>query len=532
VIFPPLGHDYRLAYPALKLLAERLASQGFAAIRFDYDGTGDSAGSNDDPDRVESWLRSGEHALRLIRSCGVQWTATVGMRVGASLAAMVAERTQDVDALVLWDPLAGRAYIAEQRALALLSFGATDVDDGSIELPGLVLATDTVQALREVALARTTGHLAEKVLCLTRADRPSDERMRKRLGDHDVEWGEADGQSDLLDRPPPDQIVPERAIDTISTWLTGAAPAEAAPVTVRGLRSEVWCDAAGEGLPFAESAFRTGTADLFGIVTEPLEWNGGPTVLLINSSNEHRIGPNRLWVLLARQWAQAGFRSVRFELSGFGDSGVWNDQERGMLRTREHFDDLRQMAQHVSPHDPSDVVLVGLCSSAYQAIDSAFDLKPRGICALNPTFSFSVPEMEASQPMDARRRVARHRNGFVTAFSRNHALWPLMERYPNALWFCRNLLSPRRPARWLDELIASDVVSFYLLGEYEARQLQYGSARRLSRLTTTGRLKVRVVPDLDHGLMTRKSRETAVEELTRHVFDRFLGPVNTRSRVK
>jgi alpha-beta hydrolase superfamily lysophospholipase len=43
-------------------------------------------------------------------------------------------------------------------------------------------------------------------------------------------------------------------------------------------------------------------------------------VLLPNTGLEHRVGPNRLHVYLARALAEAGFPTLRFDLSGMGDS--------------------------------------------------------------------------------------------------------------------------------------------------------------------------------------------------------------------
>jgi hypothetical protein len=45
-----------------------------------------------------------------------------------------------------------------------------------------------------------------------------------------------------------------------------------------------------------------------------------PGVLLLNAGRIHRVGPNRLYVAIARRLAAMGFAVCRFDLSGIGDS--------------------------------------------------------------------------------------------------------------------------------------------------------------------------------------------------------------------
>src|SRR4051812_34449398 len=58
VLCNPFGYEMMCSHRAYRHLAERLATAGFPVLRFDYDGTGDSAGDGEDPERVESWLGS------------------------------------------------------------------------------------------------------------------------------------------------------------------------------------------------------------------------------------------------------------------------------------------------------------------------------------------------------------------------------------------------------------------------------------------------------------------------------------------
>src|SRR5438874_878972 len=56
VLCPPLGHEQVHAHRSLRHLADACARAGFPTLRLDYHGTGDSAGSDEDPDRWATWL--------------------------------------------------------------------------------------------------------------------------------------------------------------------------------------------------------------------------------------------------------------------------------------------------------------------------------------------------------------------------------------------------------------------------------------------------------------------------------------------
>jgi pimeloyl-ACP methyl ester carboxylesterase len=112
-----------------------------------------------------------------------------------------------------------------------------------------------------------------------------------------------------------------------------------------------------------EHVFTLGShGGLVGIMTEPCDdarRPDAPAVLFANIGLNHRVGPNRLYVELARKLAASGFRSLRFDLSGFGDSeprrtgGTY--LERATLDTREAMDFLERRGSRC-------FVLVGLCS--------------------------------------------------------------------------------------------------------------------------------------------------------------------------
>ena len=101
----------------LRRLALTLAKRGLSVLRFDYFGVGDLAGESDEID-LDGWRRDIEMAIDELKSmAAVERLTLLGVRLGASLAADVAEARNDVNALVLWDPvIKGKEYLADLDA--------------------------------------------------------------------------------------------------------------------------------------------------------------------------------------------------------------------------------------------------------------------------------------------------------------------------------------------------------------------------------------------------------------------------------
>lgn len=527
VICPGVGRDGLQPHYALRLLAEELAGRGFAVLRFDYDGTGDSAGSDSDPDRVEAWLGSIRSALQFVRGCGLDSVVLVGMRLGATLAGTVAAEG-GIEGLVLWDPApSGRAFLAEQAALTAGHFrGLRRRDDGSVEGPGVTFSPGTVRDLRRVDLAKTEGRLAEHVLVLLRSDR-SPGRLVERLSMPHVEWQEAAGQAELMDVGAEDQKLPLAAIDSIANWVSGISPRDDRPIAFPAPAGPAVVGTAPDGTAVVETPTFVGPCGLFGILTEPAGGARGPAVIMMSAANEPRSGPCRMWTDLARLWAGAGLRSLRFDMSSVGESPLRSpDQAAFEPRSPAAFDDVLDAARHASPEDPSDVVLVGLCSSAYQALDSAFEVVPLGVVALQPVLSFVPPETAAGLPVDPRRRVAMPLTPVLQAFSDGGALAALRRRFPDLGWRLRMLVKrSQRPGRWLRRLDRLGVDVLMVCGEWEGRAVRLGTSRReKAHLRRSGRFRFEYQPDQAHGLVIEEQRLPTMDLVASHVLERFLTP--------
>jgi len=105
--------------------------------------------------------------------------------------------------------------------------------------------------------------------------------------------------------------------------------------------------------------------NLVGILTRPAENDvrrDAPALLMLNAGLLHHVGPNRMSVELARRLAARGISSLRFDLSGLGDS------ESPHASKQEQDGDLRDIRDAMDflglKHDLHSFVLIGLCSGA------------------------------------------------------------------------------------------------------------------------------------------------------------------------
>jgi hypothetical protein len=249
----------------------------------------------------------------------------------------------------------------------------------------------------------------------------------------------------------------------------------------------------------------------------------GPAIVFLNVATEPHTGPARLWVHLSRRWAALGLRCIRVDMSGLGDSPTRSGEPEFVIRLPVNFDDVAEAVKAVSPEDPSDVVLAGLCSSAYQALDSAVELNPRGVIALNPVLTFQPPEMIANEEVYPRRRVALPLGNMVEKFHGDGPLAPLRRRFPNLGWRIRTLLARgARPSVWLKELTGAGVDLLLICGDREARPIRNGTTpRTMSKLVRSGLFTFEYIPGLQHGLLVAAHRDRIEEIVTAHVTERF-----------
>lgn len=112
LICNPTGHEYLRSHWALRHLALQLSRRGYHVLRFDYSGTGDSAGETD-TGNVLHWIEDVETAFDELKNiAGIKKMHILGLRFGAFIALKTCSKLKKLSTLILWDPiLSGSHYI-------------------------------------------------------------------------------------------------------------------------------------------------------------------------------------------------------------------------------------------------------------------------------------------------------------------------------------------------------------------------------------------------------------------------------------
>jgi dienelactone hydrolase len=407
VLCAPIGTDHSRSHRTYRHLAERLAAAGFPCMRFDLYGNGDSGGDEFTPGLARGWTRDVAAAREQLRSrSGVQSVALVGLRIGATVAMMHAAERGDVDALVLWNPcVSGASFVSEVSRLHQIyvrlepQLGRAPPSRVSgEEALGSFLPEALISELREIDLLETARLPAHKTLFIDGGNVAGRDALVGRLRDlgAEVEVQSHPGHKFLV-TVAHRSLVPESVIESIVGWLgriftaTGAV-APAIPCTMPTPPANERPIVFGRSHP------------LFGILTpaDPKRASAQradrPRIVLSNAGCVHRCGPHRIYVKMARRWAQMGFDVLRVDLTGIGDSPAVTGQQENVTYPPSGLEDLREAIRSLGS---GRVIIAGLCSGGDYAFQlGAHDPNVAGAWLLNPrTFGvLALAAVESGAP--------------------------------------------------------------------------------------------------------------------------------------
>ena len=385
LLLPPIGYDYWTTHRAMRDLAERLAANGHRVLRIDYRGTGDSTGCAWAAGILGKWEDDVRRAVEELRGRGATSIALVGLRFGALLALNLLAEV-GADAVVAWIPVvSGRRYVKELQLLSTPAPALPSVAGGSGTrfLAGCAFTTELLSRLasRSVEAVETNA----RILILDRPDRVSSAGLAEKWSEKGASAEQVllDGVQTILDVPTEYAVTPTPHLALMADWL-GRAPPEAGETSQ--VPEATWHDHARflyEGRPLVEQAVRLGEAQLVGIECAGADGGARGTVVFLNTGSEPHVGPGRAWVELARDVAARGWRTIRVDYQGWGESPD-NGYAPGQPYDAHAVADTLALARALVDRGDRRIVLVGLCASAWIALRDGASLPVHGIVAFNP----------------------------------------------------------------------------------------------------------------------------------------------------
>ena len=542
VLCSPFGCEEISAHRSWRSLADKVSRAGFPVLRFDLACSGDSAGSMLDDDVPAQWLASVHAAVdELRRLSGVSRVVLVGLRSGAMLAWQAARERADVAALACVVPvLSGRAWLRELKALEAAAQGdVMPSPEGMFESGGFAMSEAARAHMSEIDLRKVDRFPSVPMLLVDRSELPMLERWANDLatGGVPVQHRLVSGFTELM-LAPHRAVVPESMWSELLGWLsslpveTVAVRQDAAALTRRsvewnGVREEVIDFPVPQGqLNAIVSTSATGLVS-------------GHTLLLLNAGATRRIGPSRIHVDLARQWARLGHCVVRLDLSGLGDSAPLQGRPDTVVYSPSAVQEVCSVVELLRAQPGTvQVHLMGLCAGAYHGFKAAVQgARVDSVVAINPLTFFWNEGMSLDAPLAAHKVVDdmnRYRKGLLDASRWRKLLAGGVDltRLLAVLWHAEKAVVARpwrELARVLHLPLRDDLAAELLgvtrrgvklnfliaSGDPGETLLREQGGRAVDRLAREGALTIERFEDADHVFTRHRARQSLARALTR-----------------
>ena len=265
--------------------------------------------------------------------------------------------------------------------------------------------------------------------------------------------------------------------------------------------------------------------------------------MLVNAGSCYRVGPNRLYVALARQLACRGFRCLRMDLCGLGDSVTPDSERENDPYPATAFRDIELTLRYLRTQlGVERVVLLGLCSGAYAGFQAAAQLSNPMLVEsvlINPLTFFwregMSLEVSPADPLKSFREClnsawqpgkwlkllsGRSQIGLAKGIKMAAELWKLRQasRPKNAAAW-REGITNHYPSHPLQEDLPGDLERVVRAGRhlacFFARSdpgygiLRFYARRKLKELRRAGSMSVYFLEDADHTFSRRAPRRAS-----------------------
>ncbi|MCW8879488.1 MAG: alpha/beta hydrolase [Kangiellaceae bacterium] len=551
VICSPLGFEYTHSHRTLRHLADRLASAGIPTIRFDYHGSGDSDADLRAIGRVEKIQQNiGSTINQLKQATGVTQVCLIGVRLGATLAALYTEQSP-IDKLILWSPcVKGRAYVREMMALEKLAAHSEGTDQDFIDSGGFILSNETAESLGQINLLKMEYSNINNVLLIERSDLKTDQKLLRAISNKETrtscEHYLMEGYADMMAEPQETKI-PFDTIEKVVNWIKPQNTAHSDfEIQTKDFKQVAFHPSANS---YERICYPIGS-NLIGILTTPKATQDKPIplVVLANSGSVHRVGPNRLYVELARELGKAGIASFRFDLRNLGESVMGLPVDENHPYPHDSTADIEDIINHLQSHFEYDkFVLAGLCSGAHNVFHAAIELEHdkriNEVIMINPLAFYRRPhnfqdnskEQEMAKDSEQYRKSLLDPSKWKQLFSKRGNLGYIFKFVIRLLW--KKLASlffsvarifgiaqQTQLSKDLNQYRNSDThISFFIASKDPGKKILMDNAKStVNSMIKAEQLFLYDIENADHTFSNFQCRSRFIQKFVKHILNKYL----------
>jgi len=554
VICNPLGTEYMSAHRSIRHLADKLARNGIATLRFDYAYQGDSSAGDFSHARLSDFIDNIGDAVSFAQTrSGMSATALIGIGLGSTFAALAAKRS-DIDSIVLWNPtVSGKRYIREQKLLSEVLRSESPQAEETIDSAGIFLTQALQQDFQAINLLQHDWASVSHSLLISRDDMKANDKLAAKMTDagtvvsHRIEAG----YREMMDSPT-DTVVPTDSLELITGWVKGSAAKPAprpspphATDSLCELELRIAVDANDHArFPLVERAVHFGHQQhLFGIATETRERtakkNSGDdgsyrAYVFLNCGSEHHAGPHRLYTILSRLCTSDEAMAFRLDIEGIGDSFSMGNNADNYSYSPIAIQDIDAALQFLTEKfGCTEFVVSGICAGAFHSFRAIAELSEHNIIEanlVNPLLferNYDKPDTEHRYKMHTYRRSIRDPKNWRRLFTGDiqyRRLW-------GSLWSHGIELCRRKTGKWyrkmtdrkatglvanLQSIRAANKRVNLILSEGDPGLdiLQLSAPDEAKGLRSSGQLTVQSMHNANHGLSKKSMQDQLIAIFT------------------
>lgn len=553
LICPPFGWDDVCSYRSRRDWAMELAASGHPTLRIDLPSSGDSGGSPEDPGRLSAWTGAVSAAASWLRDAtGCSETAAIGIGLGGLVICGAIAEGAPIDDLVLWAvPSRGRSFVRELRAFGRMEaakFGLPD-EAGAASLPsgteagGFLLSGETTRDLDtlDVATLPFSDGRVRRALLLERDGISVDEHLRRHLEEAGAAVTIAPGPGyGAMMAEPQEARSPGEVFMRVEAWLDDVSlgstdrpttsPARDRPKLSAPPRPPVQnhdtAELAVDGISIRETplAIEQPFGVMFGVLTEPVDVPARDLgAVLLNAGAIRHVGPNRMWVEIARRWASRGVPTLRLDLEGLGetDGDASRFTDVAELYVPELFDQARAALDLMETRcSQRRFVLTGLCSGAFWAFHGALrDERVSAAFMVNPRTLFWDASLETVRYLRRGLFLPSSWRMILRGEVRLARILAVIQSTPRSL---ARYMAARRQTRStgrddlaesFDRLRDTGKHLIFIFSEREPFHEELAHQGRLAQSDRWPNIEVDLIPGRDHTLRPLYSQQRALDQL-------------------